>query len=97
MGYLAVYPTVFARRNVSFEHPADFAGKKVAIIDQVYFSQEIARQYQDQITGLIAKDALDGLRKVDMGEADLFIGASVHSYLLTKYQFFGIYPKYVFL
>jgi len=96
-GYLAVYPTVFARRNVSFEHPADFVGKKIAIIDQVYFSQEIVRQYQDQTTVLIAKDALDGLQKVDMGEADLFIGASVHSYLLTKYQFFGISSRYVFL
>ncbi len=96
-GFLAVHPTVFARRNVSFEHPADFAGKKVAIIDEVYFSQEIIRQYQDQTTVVIAKDALDGLRKVDMGEADLFLGASVHSYLLTKYQFFGISPKYGFL
>ena len=95
-GYLAVYPTVFARRNVSFEHPADFTGKKVAIIDQAYFSQEIIRPYQDKITVLIAKAALEGLRKVDKGEADLFIGASVHSYLLTKYQFFGISPKYVF-
>ena len=96
-GYLAVYPTVFARRNVSFVHPADFVGKKVAIIDEVYFSQEIVRPYQDQTTVLLAKDALDGLQKVDMGEADLFIGASVHSYLLTKYQFFGISSKYVFL
>ena len=95
-GYLAVYPTVFARRNVSFEQPADFVGKKVARLDQVYFSEEIIRPYQDQITVLIAKDALEGLRKVDKGEADLFIGASVHSYLLTKYQFFGISPKYVF-
>jgi len=95
-GYLAVYPTVFARRNVSFEHPADFVGKKVAIIDQVYFSQEIIRPYRDQTTVLIVKDALDGLQKVDMGEADLFIGASVHSYLLTKYQFFGISSRYVF-
>ena len=95
-GYLAVYPTVFARRNVLFEHPADFAGQKVAIIDEVYFSQEIIRPYQDQTTVLIAKDALEGLRKVDKGEADLFIGATVNSYLLTKYQFFGISPKYVF-
>ncbi len=95
-GYLAVYPTVFARRNVSFEHPADFVGKKVAIIDGVYFSQEIIRPYQDQTTVLIAKDALEGLRKVDKGEADLFIAATVNSYLLTKYQFFGISPKYVF-
>ena len=38
-GHLAVYPTVFVHRNVSFEHPADFAGKKVAIIDGVHFSQ----------------------------------------------------------
>jgi polar amino acid transport system substrate-binding protein len=96
-GYLAVYPTVFARRNVSFEHPPDFVGKKVAIMEGVYFSQEIIRQYQDQTTVLIAKDALEGLQKVDQGEADLFIGASVHSYLLTKYQFFGISPKYTFL
>jgi ABC-type amino acid transport substrate-binding protein len=95
-GYLAAYPTVFARRNVSFEHPADFVGKKVAIIDGVYFSQEIIRPYQDQTTVLIVKDALEGLRKVDKGEADLFIAATVNSYLLTKYQFFGISPKYVF-
>ena len=61
-GYLAVYPTVFARRDVLFEHPADFAGQKVAIIDEVYFSQEIIRPYQDQTTVVIAKDALEGLR-----------------------------------
>ncbi len=95
-GYLAVYPTVFVHRNVSFEHPADFAGKKVAIIDGVHFSQEIIRPYQDQTTVLIAKSALEGMRKVEQGEADLFIGITVHSYLLTKYQFFGISPKYVF-
>jgi len=95
-GHLAVYPTVFVHRNVSFEHPADFAGKKVAIIDGVHFSQEIIRPYQDQTTVLLAKDAMEGIRKVEQGEADLFIGASVHSYLLTKYQFFGISPKYVF-
>ncbi len=35
IGYLRAYPAVFARKNVSFAGPDDFAGKKIMIIDKV--------------------------------------------------------------
>jgi len=90
------YPTVFARADVSFEHLADFIGKKVAIIDKVYFSERIMRQYENRVTVLKVKDAREGLEIVNKREADLFLGSSPNSYLITKNRFFGMVPKYVF-
>jgi PAS domain S-box-containing protein len=95
-GYFSSYPTVFTRRDVSFERPADFVGKKIAIIDKVYFSSKIIRPYEERATVLKVKDALEGLQSVYKGEADLFLGGSINSYLITKYHFIGIIPKYVF-
>ena len=95
-GYMSAYPTVFGLRKVSFDDLADFAGKKVAIIDKVYATEEITQQYGKQATILKVKDALEGLKLIDNGEADLFIGSSLNSYLLTKYQLLRILPKYIF-
>jgi PAS domain S-box-containing protein len=93
---LTGYPAVFSRREVSFEGPSDFVGKKVAIIDQVYFSEEMIRKYEGRITVLKVNDALEGLQSVDRGEVDFFLGASLNAYLITKYQLFGLVPQYVF-
>ena len=96
-GYLTTYPAVFARLDVSFEGPDDFAGKRVAIIDKVYFSEKLVRQYGEQATILKVKDAEQGMKVVSAGDADLFIGVSFNSYLLTKYQLFDVVAKYTFL
>ena len=95
-GYLTGYPAVFARRNISFEGPEDFAGKRVAIIDKVYFSEKMLQQYGKQATILKVKDAMDGIKSVSEGEADLFIGVSFNSYYITKYHLFDVVSKYIF-
>jgi PAS domain S-box-containing protein len=95
-GHVTNYPTVFARKGVSFEHPSNLAYKRVAIIDEVFFSEKIVAEYLDGTTILKVKDALEGLRHVQQGEADLFLGASLNAYLITKYQLFDLATQYVF-
>ena len=95
-GHLTGYAAVFARKNVVFDRPSDFAGKKVAIIDGVMFTEKIVERYGDGATILKVKDALEGLQRVDKGEADLFLGASINAYFLAKYQLFGLTLQYVF-
>ncbi|MFT5731331.1 MAG: ABC-type amino acid transport substrate-binding protein, partial [Desulforhopalus sp.] len=96
IGYLRAYPAVFTRKNVSFTGPDDFAGKKIAIIDKVHFSEKIVREYGEQATILRVKDAIQGLKSVSEGAADLYIGVSVNSYYITKYQLFDVVTKYIF-
>ena len=96
IGYLRAYPAVFARKNVSFAGPDDFAGKKIAIIDKVYFSEKMVREYGEQATILRVKDAIQGMKSVSEGAADLYIGVSFNSYYITKYQLFDVAIKYIF-
>ncbi len=96
VGYLRAYPAVFARKDVSFAGPEDFAGKKIAIIDKVYFTEKMVREYGEQSTILRVKDAIQGMKSVSEGEADLYIGVSFNSYYITKYQLFDVVTKYIF-
>ena len=96
IGYLRAYPAVFARKHVSFAGPDDFAGKKIAIIDKVYFTEKMVRQYGEQSTILRVKDAIQGMKSVSDGDADLYIGVSFNSYYITKYQLFDVVTKYIF-
>jgi len=94
--YLTSYPAVFGYRSVSFRGPSDFAGKTVAISDKIYFSEKIARQYAGQATILKVSNALEGLRRISLGDADFFISQSFSSYLFEKYQLFDFATKYTF-
>ena len=96
IGYLRAYPAVFARKNFSFAGPDDFAGKKIAIIDEIYFSEKMVREYGEQATILRVKDAIQGMKSVSEGDADLYIGVSFNSYYITKYQLFDVVTKYIF-
>ena len=95
--YWPSYAAVFARKDVSFEKPDDLSGKRVAVVDKVYFTEKLLRQYGGQATILKVNTALEGFRSVQKGDADFFLGASFESYFITKYQLFGIVPAYVFL
>lgn len=95
--YWPGYPAVFARRGVSFKSPDDFSGKRVAIIDKVYFTEKLIKQYGQQATIVKVKAALEGLRSVEKGDADFFLGLSYYSYFIAKSQLLGIVPAYVFL
>ena len=96
IGYLRAYPAVFARKNISFAGPDDFAGKKIAIIDNVYFSEKMVREYGEQASILRVNDAIQGMKSVSEGDADLYIGVSFNSYYITKYQLFDVVTKYIF-
>jgi two-component system sensor histidine kinase UhpB len=95
-GYLTGYAAVFAPRNTFFDNPSDLAGKKVAIVDGVMFSEKIIERHGKGASVLRVKDALEGLQRVNEGEADIFLGASINAYFLAKYQLFGLTLQYVF-
>ncbi len=95
-GHLSGYAAVFAHRNFAFDRPSDLAGKKVAIVDKVMFTELIVERYGAGATILKVNDALEGLQRVDRGEVDLFLGASINAYFLSKYQLFGLALKYVY-
>ena len=95
-GYFQIYPTVFARRDLVFNGPKDIPGKTVAIIDKTFFSEKIIKEYEGQVTIKRVTSALEGLQSLANGDADLFIGVSHNSYLLTKYQLFDISAKYIY-
>ena len=74
--YWPGYMAVFACKGVLFDGPEDFSGKRVAVIDGVYFTKKYMEQYGKQATIIKVEDALTGLRSVDKGEVDYFLGAS---------------------
>lgn len=94
--YITNYPAVFARANVPFESPLDFAGKTVAVIDRLYFSRKIIEQYGRGATILKVPDSRDGLQRVIRGQADFFLGATLNAFLIAKYQLYDIAAPYVF-
>jgi ABC-type amino acid transport substrate-binding protein len=95
-GYLTAYPAVFGRGDVSFNSPTDFAGKKVAIVDKVFFTDQMIRQYGQQASVLKVKDTMEGLQLVSEGDADLFVGVTFNTYLIVKFQLFDLVSKYTF-
>ena len=95
-GYMTGYGAVFTRKNIVLDRPSDLAGKKVAIVDKVMFTELIVERYGAGATILKVNDALEGLQRVDRGEADLFLGASINAYFLSKYQLFGLALQYVY-
>jgi ABC-type amino acid transport substrate-binding protein/ABC-type nitrate/sulfonate/bicarbonate transport system substrate-binding protein len=94
--YITSYPTVFARRDVSFNRPSDLAGKRVAVIDKVFFSEQIVRKHGPGATVLKVKDAKEGLQLIGNRQADFFLGATLNAYLLTQYQLLDLANQYVF-
>ena len=94
--YMTSYPTVFTRKDFNFNTPADLAGKKIALIDKVFFSQNLVNIYGEEATPVKVESALKGMGKVKDGTVDLFIGSSSNSYLLGKYQFFDLATAFQF-
>ena len=94
--YISSYPAVITFKDVRFKDPSEFVGKRIAIIDGVLFSEQIIEEYGAGATIVRVKNSLEGLQSVHKGDVDFFIGASLHDYLLTKYQLFGMSVRYVF-
>ncbi len=94
--YIPSYPAVFARKDIFFNHPSDFDGKKVAIIDKVFFSEQIMAQQGKNATILKVKDTEEGLRLLENGQAEFFLGATLSLYLINKYQLPNLALQYVF-
>ncbi len=95
-GYFQNYPAIFARKDLVFNGPSDIYGKTVAIIDKAFFSEKIVQKYKDQVVIKRVKSALGGLQSLESGEADIFIGVSHNSYLVSKYQLYDIAAKYIY-
>jgi two-component system, sensor histidine kinase and response regulator len=96
-GYLKIYPTLFGSRNLVLNEPSDIAGKTIVHLETQHYSQKIIDEFGQNTSVLKVQSVLDGLRMVDRGEADIFIGASANSYLITKYQLSGLVPKHIFM
>ena len=94
--YATTYPTIFSRKGFTFNRPSDLAGKKIALIDKIFFSQNLVDLYGDGSTLIKVETALEGLERVKDGTADLYIGSSSNSYLLGKYQFFDLKVTFQF-
>ena len=95
-GYFQIFPALFASRDLVFNGPEDIPGKTVAIIDKVYFSEKLIKEYENKATIKRVTSALEGLQSLQRGEADLFIGVSHNSYFLSKYQLYDIAVKYIY-
>lgn len=95
-GYMHAYPTVFARISTPFKTPDDFSGKKIAIMEKVYFSDSIVQKYWTGGTIVKVPTALDGLQLVQNQEVDYFVGSSRNRYLVHKYRLSEITAKYTF-
>jgi len=94
--FLTNYAAVFARRDLPFDSPSDFSGKRVTIIDKAFFSEEIIEEYGQGATILKVKDSEEGMQIVSKNQADYFLGATLNAYLLVKYQLFDMTMQYVF-
>ena len=81
---------------MAFSSPSDFAGKKVAVIDKVFFSEKIIEQYGSSAIVVKVHDATEGLHLVNSGQVDYFLGASINAYLISKYQLFDLTTQHVF-
>jgi len=94
--YFWVYPAGFTQRGVDFDEAADLAGKRVAVVDGVYFAEQLIAKYGHGATVLKVRNALEGLGRVSQGEVDVFLGKSTHSFLVTKYQLLGLTQPFLF-
>ena len=94
--YWPGYPAVFARKNLAFDGPKDFDGKRVAITDQAYFPSRVLRQFGQNATVVKVDSVLDGFRLVESGDVDIYLGASYHSYFIREYQIIDVVTAYVF-
>lgn len=81
------------RKGHTFTRPSDLAGKKIAVIDKIFFSQKLVDLYGTGSTLIKVKNSREGLERVRDGTADLYIGSSRNSYLLSKYRVHA--PYYV--
>jgi ABC-type amino acid transport substrate-binding protein len=90
------YPAVFARMELAFNSYSALAGKRVAIIDKVFFSEQLVAQHGQGATVLKVLNAEEGPQFVQNGQADFFFGATLNAYLITKYQLFDVAAQHVF-
>ena len=56
-----------------FNGPEDFADKRVALVDKVYITQKMIDDHGKRTTVVKVATALEGLRAVARGDADLFL------------------------
>lgn len=90
------YPAVFARKNTIFNHPSDLAQKRVAIVDKVYFAEQIVKEYGIGAMVIKVKDPLEGFQLLQKDQADFFIAASLNTYHLNKYLLLNLTTQYIF-
>lgn len=94
--FMNSYPTIFTKKGYDFTGPVDLAGKNIALVDNVFFSQNLVDLYGTGSKLIKVKDGREGLENVRSGKADLYIGSSRNSYLLTKYQFYDLFASFQF-
>ena len=90
------YPAVFTRKGIDFNGSDDFKDRRVAIVDKVHWMARFMEKYGKQSTIVPVKNPLEGLKLVNSGKVDLFLGSTFTSYQISKYQFFDLVTAYVF-
>jgi len=94
--FFHVYPAAFTRSGLGIHAPADLAGRRVAIVEEVFFAERLTAKYGRGGSLLRVRNALEGLNRVTQGEVDVFLGKSTNTFLVTKYQLLGLTQPFVF-
>ena len=93
--FLRSYVAVYTRGEDTFNVPDEMTGKTVAIPADAGYAKLFVQPYLEKATIVVADTPADGLRMLQNGEVDLFVGTTTHNYLANKYRFFGIHAAYV--
>ena len=88
---------IFARSDAPFEihNEKDLIGKRVAVLKGIHVTTQALATYKNQIEVIEADSALEMLKLVLTGRADVAYGLSYHNYLIAKQMLVGIEPIYV--
>ena len=92
----SLYPTAYTRGDAQFDGPDDFTGKTVAVVRGARISEEILEPYVDRVNVIAAEGPREVMQLLFEGQADVMIGLSLSTYLISKYQLVGLKPAYVF-
>ncbi|MBF0471596.1 MAG: transporter substrate-binding domain-containing protein, partial [Gammaproteobacteria bacterium] len=86
--FLETFESIIIRKDTPFlKDYRDLYGKKIAVIRGYDFEEEI-RNHHPQIDMVLVDSPLDGLRKVQYGEAEALLeNSAVAAYLIEKHAF----------
>lgn len=90
------HPAIYAREGISFKTPDDFNGKTVVIRPNTAWDIKLLEPYLKMVKIVYAETPLEAMEMVLSKEADIYLGLTSHSYVISKYRLFGIVQAHIF-